>query len=97
MTSKQRSTLKSLASHMDAIVQVGKGGVTEAVVKQASEALDARELIKITLLKNSEISAREIIDDLARQLRAEPVQAVGSKVILYRKSYRKDIKHIEFE
>ena len=96
MTSKQRSHLKSTAANLDPIFQLGKGGISENMVKSISEALEARELIKINVLTNAEEDARSLAAELAVTLRAECVAVIGRKVILYRRSSRKDFKHIEF-
>lgn len=96
MTSKQRSHLKSIAANLDPIFQLGKGGISENMVKSISEALEARELIKINVLTNAEEDARSLAAELAVTLRAECVAVIGRKVILYRRSSRKDFKHIEF-
>ena len=96
MTSKQRSHLKSIAANLDPIFQLGKGGISENMVKSISDALEARELIKINVLTNAEEDARSLAAELAVTLRAECVVVIGRKVILYRRSSRKDFKHIEF-
>ena len=96
MTSKQRSNLKSIAAGLSPVGQVGKGGVSETMVRSLSDALEARELIKITVLTNAEEGAAALGEELARALRAEVVAVIGRKVILYRRSSRKDFKHIEF-
>ena len=95
-TSKQRSNLRSLAQNIAPVTQVGKGGISENLIKSLSDALDARELIKISVLNNAESDAREIAEELAAVLNAETVEVIGKKVVLYRKSARKDIKHIKF-
>ena len=86
MTSKQRAYLRSLANTMDPIVHVGKDGVNENMVKQVSDALEARELIKGTVLQNSPMTAREAIDALCEGAGAEPVQCIGRKIVLYRRA-----------
>ena len=96
MTSKQRSHLKSIAANLDPISQIGKGGVNENMVKSLSDALEARELIKVNVLTNAEEDARSLAAELAIALRAECVAVIGRKVILYRRSSRKDFKHNEF-
>ncbi len=95
-TSKQRSVLRSLAQNIEPIGQIGKGGITENVIKSFSEVLEKRELIKITVLNNSESDAKELIQELADALKAEPVCVIGHKIVLYRKSKRKDIEHIKY-
>lgn len=96
MTSKQRSNLKSIAANLQPVAQVGKGGVNDNMIKSLSDALEARELIKINVLTNAEDEAKETGASLASALKAECVAVIGRKVILYRKSSRKDFKHIEF-
>ncbi len=95
-TSKERSNLRSIAQTISPITQVGKGGVSENLIKSLSDALEARELIKISVLNNAEDDAREIAEELANGLKAEVVAVIGKKIILYRKSSRKDIKHIKY-
>lgn len=95
-TSKQRSTLRSLAQTIDPIGQIGKGGVSENMIESFSQALESRELIKITVLNNSDEEAKYVAQDLASALNAEVVCTIGHKVVLYRKSNKKGIKHIEF-
>ncbi|WP_102412770.1 YhbY family RNA-binding protein [Beduinella massiliensis] len=84
MTSKQRAMLRSMANTMQPILHVGKEGVTPNIVQQAWEALEARELIKGTVLETSPQSAREVIAELCEKTHAEPVQCIGSKFVIYR-------------
>lgn len=93
LTGKQRSYLRSLANTIPSIFQVGKGGVTENVIKQFDDALEARELVKATVLKNSPEDAREICEEIASLTGAEIVQVIGNKFVLYRES--KESKVIE--
>lgn len=86
ITSKQRAYLRGLANEIPAIMQVGKGGVSENQLKTFSDALEARELIKLTVLDNSGASPREVLDALAEALDAEAVAATGKKIVLYRAS-----------
>lgn len=86
ITSKQRSYLRKLANKEKTILQIGKGGISPALVEQVNEALEARELIKIHVLENSGLSPREACDALARETGAEGVQVVGSRIVLYKKS-----------
>ena len=95
ITSKQRSKLKGIASTMPAIAQIGKGGVTENMVKFLDEVLEARELIKINVLQNAEETAWDFIENLAELLDAVPVAVIGRKGILYRRSSRDNFTHIE--
>ena len=93
ITSKQRSYLKSIAHNIDPLFQLGKYGVTENFLKQVDEALEARELIKIKVLNNSLLEAKQVANEIADELNAEFVQSIGNKFVLYRES--KDKKKIE--
>lgn len=94
LTTKERAFLKSKAQSMEPIFQIGKNGLTDNLINDLSDALSKRELIKVSVLRSSEFTAKEIIVELADILKAEPVQAIGCKIILYKKSKRKDIEHI---
>lgn len=96
MTSKQRNNLKSKAAMMKPIAQIGKEGVGENLIKSLSEALEARELIKVNLLPASGEDEEKLAADVAQLLRAEVVAVIGRKAIFYRRSSRKDFQHIEF-
>ena len=89
ITSKQRAYLRSLATSYSAIMQIGKGGVTENLLKTLSDALEARELIKLHVLENSGEDPKEMLSALAEALEAEPVAATGRKIVLYRRSENK--------
>lgn len=95
-TSKQRSNLRSMAQTLSPVTQVGKGGISENLISSLSDALDARELIKVSVLNNAEDDAAETAANLAEALGAEVVEVKGKKIVLYRKSKRKDFKHIQF-
>ncbi len=95
-TSKQRAHLKSLASTQKPVMQVGKEGIGENLVKSLSEALEARELVKVTLLPASGEDGENLAANLADLVGAEVVAVIGRKAILYRRSSRKDFDHIEF-
>ena len=86
LTGKQRSYLKGMANSMDPIFQLGKNGVTDNFIKQVDEALEAREIIKIKVLNNSFLDAKEVASDLAQKTDAEFVQSIGNKFVLYRES-----------
>ncbi len=94
LTGKERSYLAGLASKEQAIFQVGKDGVTDAGIRGISSALEARELIKINVLKTADEDAASLADRLAATLTAQVVRTVGNKVILYRPSTKKDVAHI---
>ncbi|NLB32484.1 MAG: ribosome assembly RNA-binding protein YhbY [Tissierellia bacterium] len=89
LTGKQRSFLKALANSVDSIMQIGKGGITENVLKQIDDALEARELIKISILNNSMLEAKETANEIAESVGAEYVQSIGNKFVLYRESKQK--------
>jgi RNA-binding protein len=89
LTSKQRAQLRGLAAKEDTILFIGKNGITENTIAEAEKALEARELIKGKVLDSALLSAREACDALAEGCRAEPVQVIGSKFVLYRRR-RKD-------
>ncbi len=86
LTSKQRAYLRGLANKEPAIMQIGKGGIGENLVKTVSDALEARELIKLTVLENCSATPREMGEELAAQTHADVVDVIGKKVILYRES-----------
>ncbi|MCX7921728.1 MAG: ribosome assembly RNA-binding protein YhbY [Clostridia bacterium] len=86
LTGKQRSYLRSLANNIQPIFQVGKGGVSDNMVKQFSDALEARELIKATVLKNALTDTREVCEEIAERTGAEVIQVIGSKFVLYKES-----------
>lgn len=84
MTSKQRSYLKGLAMNLDPIFQIGKSSLTPEVTQAVSEALEARELVKITVLKNCLDDGRSIVEVLGERTHSEVVQVIGRKIVLYR-------------
>jgi RNA-binding protein len=86
LTSKQRAQLRSLASTADTILMVGKGGITENVIAQTTDALKARELVKGKVLESSLLSAREACEALSEACRAEQVQVIGNKFVLYKRN-----------
>lgn len=86
ITSKQRAYLRGLANSIPAIMQIGKGGVGENLIKTVSDALEARELIKLTVLENSMETPKDIANELAAAVSADVVGVVGRKIILYRES-----------
>lgn len=89
MTSKQRAYLRSLAHSLDTIFQVGKGGVGDNMCEQISNALEARELIKLRVLENCDYNAREAAEIISEEVGAEVVQVIGTKFVLYRESSNK--------
>ena len=89
LTSKQRAQLRSLAANEPTIMQVGKSGVTEPMVRTVSDALEARELIKMRVLENSGEAVRDVAEQLAAATDAEVVAVIGKCLILYRESVNK--------
>ncbi len=86
LTSKQRAYLRALANRLETILMVGKGGIDEHIVKQANDALKARELIKVKVLETAPHSSRDTAQEIAEQTKSEVVQVIGTKFILYRKN-----------
>jgi len=91
LTGKQRSYLKGLANSIQPILQIGKGGIDENVIVQFDEALEAREIIKATVLKNSEDDAKASCEYIAGMTGADIVQVIGSRFVLYRESTNKKV------
>ncbi len=86
LTSKQRAYLRGLANGIETILYIGKGEITENIIKQADDALTARELIKGKTLENSSYSPRESAEIIAEGTSSEVVQVIGSKFVLYRQN-----------
>ncbi len=84
LNSKQRAFLKSLASNIDTILMVGKGGISSELIKQADDALRKRELIKGKVLETAEDSPMDIALEIAKNTNSEVVQVIGSKFVLFR-------------
>lgn len=89
LSSKQRAFLRSMANTMDPIMQVGKGGVGEELITSVDNALEARELIKMSVLDTAPVSAREAADELEAATGADVVAVVGRRFVLYRPSKKK--------
>lgn len=86
ITSKQRAYLRSLANPIDTIIMVGKGGLTDAIIKQTDDALTKRELIKGKVLETAYTTPKEVANEIAEKLSAEVVQIIGTKFVLYRRN-----------
>ena len=95
LTGTQIRQLRSLAHHLNPVILIGKADVTDALVKQTEQALDAHELIKCAVQDGSDLSAREAANALAEHVNAEVVQIIGHRFALYRESSRNDIDHIK--
>ena len=94
MTTKQRAYLKGLAMNLDPIFQIGKNSMTPEVTKAIQEALDARELIKVSVLQNCMDDPREIAETLAERTQSQVVQVIGKKIVLYKEG-KDDKKKIQ--
>ncbi len=84
ITSKQRAFLRKTANSYDTIFQVGKGGINEQLIKQVNEALEAREMIKLRVLENSDYSAKEAAAEISEATNSDVVQVIGTRFIIYR-------------
>ena len=85
-TSKQRSNLRSIASKIEPITQVGKFGVNDSLIESLDSAIEKREIIKVTVLENSGLDVKQTGFEIALNLNAEFVCATGRKLVFYRKS-----------
>ncbi len=94
LNKKNKKLLISKSMTMTAGYQIGKNGISENTINLLSNALDAHELIKISVLNNVDVSVNEIALDLSSSLHADIVEIIGNKIVLYRFSKRKDINHI---
>ena len=86
MTGKQRAKLRALANPIETILYIGKEGITDAVIKECYDALEARELIKGCVQQGAPMSAREALTELCSRMGAEPIQQIGRRFVLYRQS-----------
>lgn len=93
LTGKQKRYLRSMAHHLNPIFQVGKGGINEQMVKSIGEALETRELIKVSVLGNSSEEPKEAGQEIADAAKAELVQVIGRVIVLYKES--RENKQIE--
>lgn len=91
LNSKQRAYLMSMASHITPIFQIGKASLTPEIITAVDSALEKRELIKISVLKNCFDDPREIADMMAERTRSQVVQVIGKKIILFRSSKKKPV------
>lgn len=84
LTSKQRAYLRALANTVQTVLQIGKEGVTDSVIRQVEQTVESRELIKIRVLETAGLTARQACEEICRQTGCEPVQCIGSKFVIYR-------------
>ncbi len=89
MTSKQRSYLRSLANKLEPIFQIGKSGISDNLIKQLSDALEARELIKVTVLETAPDDVKSLAEKIAIQTNSILVQTIGNKITLFRQNEKK--------
>ena len=94
MTSKQRSFLKSISSNYDSLFQVGKQSITPEIIDAISEALEARELIKISVLKNCADEPRDLASIISERTRSQVVHVIGRKIVLYKQHPKKEKRKI---
>ena len=95
ITGKQRAYLRKLGHTMQPIFQIGKDGLTDTVMVAIDEALEKREMVKISILESAMLDTRATCDEVAKRLLAEPIQSIGNKFVLYRKSSNEKNRKIE--
>ena len=95
LTSKERAYLRSLANTIDPIFQFGKGGISENFIKQIDEAIEVRELIKITVLENADTDVKELASEICEKAGCQSVQIIGRKIVFYRQARDKDKRKIQ--
>lgn len=95
ITGKQRAYLRKLGHELQPVMQIGKEGLSDTVIGAIDEVLEKRELIKIAILETAMLDTRETCDETAKRLKAEPVQSIGNKFIIYRKSSNEKNRRIE--
>lgn len=96
ITTKQRSTLRAFANTLEPLVNIGKSGLTPTVISEVRLCLYNKELVKINILKNSAVKAKEIAEQLRAATQSSIVQVIGGKIVLYKYSDKEDIEHINF-
>lgn len=95
ITGKQRAYLRKLGQTLQPVMQIGKEGLSDTVITAIDEALEKRELIKISILESAMLDTRATCDETAKRLLAEPVQAIGNRFVIYRKSSNEKYRKIE--
>lgn len=95
LTSKQRAFLRSMANSLDPILQIGKGEISDEMLNSISKSLMNRELVKVSILQNSDYEAKSAAQIIGEELNADIVSVVGRKIVIYRKSTKAGVDHIE--
>lgn len=95
ITTKQRAFLRGLGNALDPVMQIGKDGIGENSLETINGLLEARELVKVRVLKNCDYSPKEIMIEICEKTGADPVQVIGGIILIYRRSSKQDFKHIE--
>lgn len=96
LTSKERSNLRSIAQSIEPVTQVGKLGINDALIDSLDKAIEKREIIKVTVLENSDLVPKEAGFVIAEKLNAEFVCVTGRKAVFYRKSKNPKVEHLVF-
>ena len=95
LTSKERAYLRSLANTMDPIFQYGKEGISENFIKQINDAIEVRELIKISVLENADADVKELAAEICEKAHCQSVQIIGRRIVFYRQARDKDKRKIQ--
>ena len=95
ISGKQRAYLRKIGHELKPVMQIGKEGLTDTVITAIDEVLEKRELVKFSILESAMLDTRDVCDDVAKRLLAEPVQAIGNKFIIYRRSSNEKNRKID--
>lgn len=96
MNGKERAALRGIAQNIEPIFHIGKNGINDNLLQDLSTALDVHELVKVAVLKNSDLKAKDCLNAVCNALHAEPICAIGNRFVIYRYSSKEGVKHIEF-